>query len=75
MARNGAAESGRCSSGQRGAAEGGIGRAPAVSLRVGSVSWETLQGDAHRRSQEQEQEAAWAAAAKKRPPTRATIEP
>ena len=32
MARNGAAESGRCSSGQRGAAEGGIGRAPAGGL-------------------------------------------
>ena len=67
MARNGAAEGGRCSSGQRGAAEGGIGRAPAVSLRMGSVCWATSQGDAHRRSQEQEQEDAWAAAGKKRP--------
>ena len=38
MARNGAAESGRCSSGQWGAAEGGIGRAPAVSLGDG-CSW------------------------------------
>ena len=32
MARNGAAESDRCSSGQWGAADGGIGRAPAVSF-------------------------------------------
>ena len=67
MARNGAAESDRCRSGQWGAAGGGIGCASAVSLRVGSVCWATLQGDAHRRSQEQEQHDAWAAAGKKRP--------
>jgi len=66
MARNGAAESDRCSSGQRGPADGGIGCAPAVSLRVVSVCWATLPGDAHRRSQEQEQEDAGAAAGKKR---------
>ena len=37
-------------------ADGGIGCAPAVSLRAGSVCWATLLGDAHRRSLEQEQE-------------------
>ena len=35
MARNGGTERGRCSSGQWGAADGGIGRAPAVSLVEG----------------------------------------
>ena len=35
MARNGAAESGRCSSGQWGADDGGIGRVPAVSFGEG----------------------------------------
>ena len=35
MARNGAAESDRCSSGQLGAADGGVGRAPAVSFGEG----------------------------------------
>ena len=40
MARNGAAESGRCSSGQWGAADGGIGRAPAVNLGQGcGMGW------------------------------------
>ena len=64
MARNGAAESGGCSSGQRGAAYGRIGLATAVSLLVGLVCLATLNGNAHRRSQEQQQEDAWAAAAK-----------
>jgi len=52
--RNSTTESGRCSSGRRGAAEGGIGRAPALSLGMGSVCWATLQGAAHGSSQEQD---------------------